>query len=167
MTQCLSVREALEIANTTGQQVNITLKSGTELEGVIVERLWRSSFRVWLEPAERVEKGQDVDKAIVATHAVASVNFNLDDSENENTGSETNVDKCRLEGIREALEIAMLTRQSVNVNLNREDESVRLEGFIENVTKKTFCILLDEDTLKKSEKRQTVKIAEVEYVEYS
>lgn len=72
-----------------------------------------------------------------------------------------------MEGIREALEIAMLTRQSVNVNLNREDESVRLEGFIENVTKKTFCILLDEDTLKKSEKRQTVKIAEVEYVEYS
>lgn len=72
MTQCLSVREALEFANITGQQVNITLKSGTELEGVIVERLWRSSFRVWLEPAERVEKGQDVDKAIVATHAVAS-----------------------------------------------------------------------------------------------
>ena len=42
--------------------------------------LWETSFRVWLEPAEPVETGQDIDKAIVAIHAVnkgyiAKINF--------------------------------------------------------------------------------------------
>jgi hypothetical protein len=71
----LSVKKALEIAYNTGQQVTINLNSGTVLEGVIVEKLWRTAFRVWLEPAEPVEPGEDIDKAIVGIYAVKSVEF--------------------------------------------------------------------------------------------
>jgi hypothetical protein len=75
MAQELSVREALEIAYLTGQQVTIGLESGASLEGVIVERLWSTSFRVWLEPDDPVEQGEDIDKAIVGYYAVNSVSF--------------------------------------------------------------------------------------------
>ncbi|KJR46201.1 hypothetical protein UF75_3405 [Desulfosporosinus sp. I2] len=79
MAKELSVREALKIAYKTGQQVTIGLYSGVTLEGVIVERLWETSFRVWLEPAEPVEPGQDIDKAIIAKYAVKSVEFGMAD----------------------------------------------------------------------------------------
>lgn len=75
MGKCSKIEEALEVAYKTGQQVTITLKSGKVLEGAIVEELWDTSFRVWLEPAEPVEPGEDIDKAIVAIHAVKSVEF--------------------------------------------------------------------------------------------
>ncbi|ADL69090.1 hypothetical protein BFT35_08305 [Thermoanaerobacterium thermosaccharolyticum] len=75
MCEELSVKKALEIAYNTGQQVTINLNSGTVLEGVIVEKLWRTAFRVWLEPAEPVEPGEDIDKAIVGIYAVKSVEF--------------------------------------------------------------------------------------------
>lgn len=75
MPRELPVNEALEVAYLTGQQVTVGFRSGVKLEGVIVERLWRTSIRVWLEPAEPVEHGEDIDKAIVAIHAVASVEF--------------------------------------------------------------------------------------------
>ena len=79
MAKELSVRKALKIAYKTGQQVTIGLYSGVTLEGVIVERLWETSFRVWLEPAEPVEPGQDIDKAIIAKYAVKSVEFGMAD----------------------------------------------------------------------------------------
>ncbi|OLN25860.1 hypothetical protein [Desulfosporosinus metallidurans] len=79
MAEELSVRKALKIAYKTGQQVTIGLYSGVTLEGVIVEKLWETSFRVWLEPAEPVELGQDIDKAIVAKYAVKSVEFGMAD----------------------------------------------------------------------------------------
>ncbi len=77
MVKELTVREALEIAYKTGQQVTISLNSGINLEGVIVEKLWETSFRVWLEPAEPVKPGKDIDKAIVAIYAVKSVEFGI------------------------------------------------------------------------------------------
>lgn len=70
-SDCLSVKEALQCADTTGQQVTITLKSCKTFEGCIVERLWPTSCRVWLNPTDR----DDIDKAIVAIHAVDSVDF--------------------------------------------------------------------------------------------
>lgn len=79
MCEELSVKKALEIAYNTGQQVTISLNSGTVLEGVIVEKLWRTAFRVWLEPAEPVEPGEDIDKAIVGIYAVKSVEFGAGD----------------------------------------------------------------------------------------
>lgn len=157
-----STTAALKVAEKIGSQVNIHLKSGKLLEGVIVERLWPTSFRVWLEPAEPVEPGEDIDKAIVATHAVAYVSFNLQEPENDAVGFSDIVDECCLEGIREALELAKFTRQSVNVRLNRAGESVTIEGFIQFVSCKTFTILLEE-TMTSSH----VLIEEVEYVEYS
>jgi hypothetical protein len=42
------VKKALEIAYETGQQITIGLRSGVNLEGVIIEKLWETSFRVWL-----------------------------------------------------------------------------------------------------------------------
>jgi hypothetical protein len=78
MSKKLDVREALAIAYETGQQVDIELKSGAVLEGAIVERLWETSFRAWLEPSEPVEPGEDIDKAIVAIHAVKAVRFRTD-----------------------------------------------------------------------------------------
>ena len=161
MCNCPSVCEALRIANATGQQVNIGLKSGKVLEGVIIERLWPTSFRVWLEPAEPVEQGEDIDKAIVAIHAVDSVNFNLQEDLSIR-GYFEDPDKCCLEGIREALEFALLTNQSVNVAINKEEESTKVEGFIKKVCCETFSILSEE-----TEMRETIKIDRVEYVEYS
>ncbi|MGE5629750.1 MAG: hypothetical protein ACM3TR_01490 [Caulobacteraceae bacterium] len=79
MCEELSIYKALRIAYKTGQQVTIGLKSGATLERVIVEKLWETSFRVWLEPAERVKQGEDIDKAIVAIHAVKSVEFGIGD----------------------------------------------------------------------------------------
>lgn len=73
MAKELKVKEALKIAYKTGQQVNVGLKSGVTLEGVIIEELWDTSFRVWLEPGEPVD--EDIDKAIVAIYAVKSVEF--------------------------------------------------------------------------------------------
>jgi hypothetical protein len=70
-----SVEQSLEVAYLTGQSVTIGLKSGKKLEGVIVEALWETSFRVWLQP---VEFDVDLDKAIVGTYAVESVEFGLD-----------------------------------------------------------------------------------------
>jgi hypothetical protein len=75
MDENSEVYEALEVAYKTGQQVTIGLRSGATLEGVIVEELWDTSFRVWLEPAEPVKPGKDIDKAIVAIYAVKSVEF--------------------------------------------------------------------------------------------
>jgi hypothetical protein len=78
MTKNLDVKEALWIAYKTGQQVDVGLNSGATLEGVIIEKLWDTSLRVWLEPSEPVELGEDIDKAIVAKHAVKSVEFRTD-----------------------------------------------------------------------------------------
>lgn len=75
----LGVNEALEAAYLTGQQVTIGLKSGANLEGAIVERLWKTSFRVWLEPGEPLRSREDIDKAIVAKHAVKSVEYGRGD----------------------------------------------------------------------------------------
>ena len=71
MSNCLSVKNSLKFADITGQQVTITLKSCTKLEGCIVERLWSTACRVWLDPTDR----NDIDKAIVAIHAIKSVDF--------------------------------------------------------------------------------------------
>jgi hypothetical protein len=75
MDKELTTIEALKVAYHIGQQVTITLKSGKALKGVIVEKLWKTSFRVWLEPAAIIEPDADIDKAIVAVHAVKSVDF--------------------------------------------------------------------------------------------
>jgi hypothetical protein len=77
MAEGLSVEKSLEIAYETGQQVTIGLYSGVNLEGVIVERLWKTSFRVWLEPGEILQPGEDIDKAIVGIYAVKSVEFGI------------------------------------------------------------------------------------------
>ena len=71
MSNCLSVKNSLKFADITGQQVTITLKSCTKLEGCIVERLWSTACRVWLNPTDR----DSIDKAIVANHAIESVDF--------------------------------------------------------------------------------------------
>lgn len=71
-SNCLSVKEALKFADITGQQVTLTLRSCARLEGCIVERLWPTACRVWLNP-EDIEN--NIDKAIVAIHAVESVDF--------------------------------------------------------------------------------------------
>ncbi|KQL44810.1 hypothetical protein AN963_25975 [Brevibacillus choshinensis] len=75
MSKGTEVKHSLYVAYKTGQQVNINLQSGVTLEGVIVEALWKTSFRVWLEPAEPVLSGEDIDKAIVGIYAVKSVEF--------------------------------------------------------------------------------------------
>jgi len=75
MPQELTVREALEVAYETGQQVTIGLYSGASFEGAIVDALWETSFRLWLEPVESLDEGEDIDKAIVAEYAVKSVDF--------------------------------------------------------------------------------------------
>ena len=75
MGKKLTVLESLEIAFLTGQQVTIGLRSGATFEGAIVERLWKTTFRAWLEASEPVEPGEDIDKAIVAINSVKSVEF--------------------------------------------------------------------------------------------
>lgn len=83
MSKKSKIKEALKVAYKTGQQVTIGLFSGKVLEGVIVEKLWDTSFRVWLEPAEPIDpetdEDQDIDKAIVAIYAVKSVEFGIAD----------------------------------------------------------------------------------------
>ncbi len=155
--------ENLRIAHATGQQVSIVLKSGSVLEGCIVEKLFPTSFRVWLEPAEPVEPGEDIDKAIVAIHAVDFILFSPEGPEQDFTPffDEPN-DRC-LEGIREALGFALETNQSVNVNLNIEtEEPTRDEGIIKRVGCETFTILSEETNT-----RVTYDIERLEYVEYS
>lgn len=71
----ISVGQLLEVAYQTGQQVTLGLKSGKKLEGVVVEALWETSFRIWLDPAEL---SGDVNKAIVGKFAVESVEFGID-----------------------------------------------------------------------------------------
>lgn len=172
MTRELSVKETLFIANKTGQQVTIGLNSGKNLEGVIVEELWPTSFRVWLEPAEPVEPGQDIDKAIVGTYAVKSVEFGIAaDEDNHQENNENNTmavnEKSKMcigkfIGILEALEYALLTEQTVNVGLNRNGKAVTVEGKIVNVDMNSFRI-----SLEKTGKVETIAVSEVEYVEYS
>lgn len=73
----------------------------------------------------------------------------------------------RLHGIRVALELAMLTRESVNVGLNQGGQPLKIEGVILRVFEKTFRILLEDGNDEADIPATTVPIADVEYVEYS
>ncbi|KQL44809.1 hypothetical protein AN963_25970 [Brevibacillus choshinensis] len=69
--------------------------------------------------------------------------------------------KEKYDGIKEALEYAEYTGQSVNVGLFRGGEGVKIEGFIEKLFDYSFRIRLETGELDR------VKYSEVEYVEYS
>lgn len=74
MRNTLTVREALEIALFTGEEVTITLRSGTELEGV-VERISGNAFRLWVNPEDIGGMNGSITKAWIPICAVKSVTF--------------------------------------------------------------------------------------------
>lgn len=159
MTNCLSIREALNIAEFTGQVVKITLCSGKQLLG-IVEKVCPTAFRIWIEPEELCCPKHEIKKAWVAIHAVESVAFDCE-SETHNC-----CNKCirpgELQGIRKALCVAKLTEQSVKVGLNCNNTPIKVKGEIIKVSSFTFCIELEECHEVKEE-----KIENVEYVKFS
>ena len=78
-----------------------------------------------------------------------------------------------LEGIREALKIAMLTDQIVEVGLNCFGEPEVVEGLIIEVCSRTFCIKIEDsrriqDRGRRCEHDEILKydIENVEYVEF-
>ncbi|MDF2472310.1 MAG: hypothetical protein K0R92_854 [Lachnospiraceae bacterium] len=157
MKQCLSVCEAIKIAEFTGQVVRITLRSGTEFTG-IVEKVCPTAFRLWIRPEE--ETNGDVVKAWIATHAVESVAF---DEENIFHDRFCRLNNCgSIQGIREALNAALLTEQVVMVGLFCHKEPVVLVGTIIKVCPCTFCI----DLIGCPDKREE-RIENVEYVKFS
>jgi len=161
MSNCLSIREALNIAEFTGQEVKITLCSGTELKGV-VEKVCPTAFRIWIDPEALGSPQGDIIKAWVAIHAVEKVAF---DCENEVEGSCCKcIKQSELQGIRKALIAAELTRQTVKVGINCNGNPVKVEGRILNVSCSTFCIKI-EGCYEKEIKEE--KIANVEYVKFS
>jgi uncharacterized protein Veg len=159
MTNCLSIKDALDIAEFTGQVVKITLCSGRQLRGV-VEKVCPTAFRIWIDPEELCSPEDEIKKAWVAIHAVESVAFDCDSK------VEGSCCKCLrqgdLQGIRKALIAAELTKQVVKVGLNCNGESVKVKGKIIKVSCSTFCIKLEECNDVKEE-----KIANVEFVKFS
>jgi len=75
-----------------------------------------------------------------------------------------------LEGIREALKIAMLTNQIVEVGLYCNGEAEVIEGRIIEVSCRTFCIRLEDIRARRGscEQEKTLKfdIENVEYVKF-
>ena len=75
-----------------------------------------------------------------------------------------------LEGIREALKIAMLTNQIVEVGLYCNGEAEVIEGRIIEVSCRTFCIKLEDIRARRGscEQNKTLKfdIENVEYVKF-
>jgi len=75
-----------------------------------------------------------------------------------------------LEGIREALKIAMLTDQIVEVGLNCNGEPEIVEGRIIEVSSRTFCIRIEDirDSRRGCGRDDTLKfdIEDVEYVQF-
>jgi hypothetical protein len=157
MKRCLSVRDALKVAEFTGQVVRITLRSGTEFMG-IVEKLCPTAFRLWIRPEDNMNG--DVVKAWIAIHAVESVAF---DEENIFHDRFCRLNNCgSLQGIREALNAALLTEQTVMVGLFCRREPVVLVGTIINVCPLTFCI-----DLNGCQDNREERIEDVEYVKFS
>lgn len=159
MTNCLTIRDALKIAEFTGQVVMITLCSGKQLKGV-VEKVCPTAFRIWINPEELCSPENDIKKAWVAIHAVKTVAFDCESEVHDSCN------KCikqgDLQGIRKALIAAELTNQTVKVGINCNGESVRVRGKIINVSCLTFCIELEECHEVKEE-----EIANVEFVKFS
>ena len=87
--------------------------------------------------------------------------------DNSNNVSITSVDTDCLEGIREALKIAMLTEQIVEVGLICCGEPKVVEGLIVEVSSRTFCIRT-EDNRGNCQHDAIIKfnIEDVEYVEF-
>jgi len=73
-----------------------------------------------------------------------------------------------LEGIREALKIAMLTDQIVEVGLNCFGEPEVIEGLIIEVCSRTFCIKIEDSRDRRCGHDEILKydIENVEYVEF-
>jgi len=92
-------------------------------------------------------------------------NDKCDDTINDVSIMSVNTD-C-LEGIREALKIAMLTDQIVEVGMNCHGEPEVIEGRIIKVSSLTFCIKLENDR-RSCEHDEILKfdIENVEYVEF-
>jgi hypothetical protein len=72
-------------------------------------------------------------------------------------------------GILDALRMAMYTAQPVGVGLNRDGESERVQGVIEKVQSDRFVIQLEPNVITQltGQTRETIRMAEVEYVKYS
>lgn len=79
---------------------------------------------------------------------------NIKCQDNINDVSIMNISSDCLEGIREALKIAMITNQIVEVGLNCHGEPVELEGCIIDVSRRTCCIVL-QDCLETSNVRDS------------
>lgn len=159
MTNCLSIRDALNIAEFTGQVVKITLCSGKQLKG-IVEKVCPTAFRIWIDPEELCSPEEEIKKAWVAIHAVKSIAFDCE-SEVHDCCSKC-IKQGDLQGIRKALRAAELTKQTVKVGINCDGTPVKVKGKIIKVSCFTFCIKLEECYEVKEE-----KIANVEYVKFS
>jgi len=97
---------------------------------------------------------------------MTQLNSNLSDN-NINDVSIMSTDTDCLEGIREALKIAMLTDQIVEVGLNCNGEAEVVEGRILEVSCRTFCIRLEDTRARRGncEQDKTLKL-DIENVEY-
>lgn len=223
MRTCLTIREALEIAEFTGEEVTITLRSGTELEGV-VEKIQGNAFRLWVDPEDLCGMNGSITKAWIPISAVRSVEFDEEsivfdcnhddcndnhnnhdmcdhDRHNHNNWNNNNHncnhnnhncnhndhncnhndhdhDNCNddrhnhnncnrhnneriAQGIREALNAALLTGQIVTVGLICHCDPVTLTGRIINVNNNTFCIRLEDSNIVREE-----KIENIEFIEF-
>lgn len=172
MKNNLTIKEALNFAETTGQLVTITLRSGYKFHDCIVEELWPTSFRIWVNPTEtrsiktltelstKPKPERRIEKAIVSINAVEAIAFDDEIQTGCESRSESSSESNK--GIREALCIALLTRQAVEVALFCKEKHKVILGRIINVQTDTFCIrsVLDD-------KMKIEKIANCEYVLFS
>lgn len=158
MINCLSIREALGIAEITGQVVKITLCSGKQLIG-IVEKVRRTAFRIWLDPKELCRPEEDIRKVWVAIHAVKAVAFDCESETHECCSRSIRQEDIR--DIRKVLRAAELTRQVVKVGLNCNGRPIKVRGRIISVSSFTFCIELSECNEVKED-----SIENIEFVEF-
>lgn len=158
MSDCLTVKGALNIAEFTGQVVKITLCSGQELKG-IVEKVCPTACRLWVNPGELCCSNNEVCKAWIAIHAIESVAF---DCQNKIHGCCRNcINQGDLQDITKALNAAELTRQTVTIGLNCNGRPVCVRGQILKISCQTFCIILEGCCEVKEE-----KLENVEYVKF-
>jgi hypothetical protein len=156
MRICLTINEALKIAEYTGQLCKITLDSGREFLGV-VEELWPTSCRVWLNPCMPCN-GNEIEKAIIANHAIRCIAFGCE-SVVENTNCSNHVSSSCLQGIRDALTAACLTKQLVAIGIHDKCHSKEVEACVISVSSNTCCL-----RLRNCCENIEVCIADIEYV---
>lgn len=172
MLNYITVKEGLQIAEKTGQQVTIILKSGKKFECVIVELLCPTFFRIWIEPnkcrkpkpgqesCQCPEAGHYIEKAIVSICAVEYIDFNPEAS--CSCIPMVNNTECCHEAMRDTLNDALITRQIVKVGLDKEGCSIIIKGCIKNLTCNIFTIKSD-----KCCSTQPIPIRDVEFVIFS